>query len=163
MGMYQPMTTEKRQQYEEMWTRPELYRLIPIPSYLEDALDRTLDYGESIFMVLQRIPLDYLHVMLPANIAQEVIAKMLEAGVTILPEKPEPESIEILWGKHKHEFAIHRIGENIARWRIYHKPTHLYWVADNLELSDYIKIKKKMIDAGVGVIDTLPEHHRDSK
>lgn len=148
---------EKFEGFERFWQSPEVYILVPVPEDMQN-------YEKSQFLIMQSNGLNYRYCYIqPPEFNQIVVDKMIEAGVQILPSKPEDDTYDVLYGSRKDEYVLVKIKERknnsqfFASYLIYHKITKqsLYVrYPQPYEFTHYFDnnaLHEKMIEAGVEV------------
>ncbi len=148
------MNKETLSMYEKFWKETEMYYLGPVDIFLTVLPDWGQQYGVYIQEILGYIPM----FIYDSEIRQEVIKRMLDAKSKLITKDDiiQREDITRLWGDRKHEFLLRRYELNDKYlYGIVYRP---FGTAIRIGYSGikYTEIIKKMMEAGVEILDWEP-------
>jgi len=137
--------------YRSLWEKPEKWLLGPIPEWVKSQDI----FGSKRYLPYMKMPLGVAEVSIPAEIAETIINKMIDAGVEIVKEisyETHYEMCQHMWTDQKDEFVLCESGIPRA-YLIYHKPSksiipiegQLY----NISIENMLKV-------GVEILNNIP-------
>ena len=140
--------------YEIYWEKPEMWILTTNLSGFKPS------YKNPRYAIYKREPLFYVFGNFYPEVEEEIVKRMIEAGVEITDRDlgdniTYEENAELLWTVRLHEYALFHSNEH-NRQVIYHKPSHQFLYPASGQEEQFQTWIDNLISAGVEILDEDP-------